>query len=575
MPKLRLRSLSVLIVTLFLAIAAALVAAAPSPKRPTIVLISIDTLRADHLSAYGYARKTSPFIDSVAAKGLLFERAVVAQPQTSPSHASLLTGVTPWKHGVITNGFRLPGSVDTLAAALRRAGYDTAGVVAVPFLGSARGYAAGFNRFAEPPAMQHRELGLEPEHRRDANQINADAKRTIDVHLAQQPRAPLFLFVHYFDCHYPYRSWDPAENQSRAYIPEEKNKTARQIQRYDDGIAWTDRHIEELVKYARAKLGNDIVLVITADHGEQLGDHGLPVGHADIYRETVHVPLIVAAPGYGPRRIETRVSTLDVPVTLARLGGARLRNALDGLDLFRTVNRETSWRHQLLASEERAFVIMGAPTYTRSVALVKGSKWFIKNFDHAYRDARIETPAPPGRAPANPLQGRNVDGQMSYTVNIHQYRPFWVTFEHRTSSPACAATALTTIDPGIAYYLKPTPFKGSIRITVPAARVDAVTLSVTPANCAGVTRYEVTREAPPGVMQPPDLFNHLVARKLHSGDELYDVTADPLMRRNLPGADSSPMDKELQSLFEASARQVPRQRVPNEYLETLRSLGYI
>src|SRR5260221_8882478 len=167
--------------------------------------------------------------------------------------------------------------------------------------------------------MKHREVGLEPEHRRDANQINADAMRTIDSHLALQRGAPLFLFVHYFDCHYPYRSWDPKEDHSRAYEPEEQKQTARQIQRYDDGIAWTDRHIEELVKYARAKLGNDIVLVITADHGEQIGDHGLPVGHADLYQETVHVPLIVAAPGYGPRRIKTRVSTLAVPVILARL----------------------------------------------------------------------------------------------------------------------------------------------------------------------------------------------------------------------------------------------------------------
>jgi len=552
------------------------VGAAFRRHRPTIVLISVDTLRADHLSAYGYPKRTSRFIDSVAERGLLFENVLVTEPMTSPSHASLLTGVTPWKHGVITNGFRMKDGVDTLAAALRRAGYDTAGVVAIAHLGDSRGFRYGFNQFSAPPPLLHSEVGNE--HRRDADVINAEAKRAIDGHVRAHPDDPMFLFVHYFDCHYPYRSWDKNEDQTLVWTPAEQQNTPKQIRRYDDGITWIDRHIEDLAGYVRAKIGNDVVLVITADHGEQIGDHDVPVNHADIYRETVQVPLVMAGPGIESDRVAANVSQLDVPVALARLGGAELQNAVDGIDALRFAERETSWLHRLFGrrEEERAFVVTGAPAYSRSIVLVKGPKWFIKNFDSAYRYARIQTPAPSRGGPAKRLTGTSAEGQTSYTVDIRHYRPFWVTFQHVASSPACAATALVTIDPGLDYYRQPTSFKGSIRITVPAARWDSVTLSIAPAACAGVTSYEVSRQSPPGTSETPDLFNYLVARRLRSGDELYDAKEDPRMLRNLlqPGA-PPPFEQELRSLFESYALRVPAQKIPPEYLQTLKSLGYL
>src|SRR5438270_2823591 len=165
---------------LALACLAVFVTGVPVRSRPSILLISVDTLRADHLSAYGYARKTSPSIDAVAARGLLFEDVVVPEPQTSPSHASMFTALNPSKHGVITNGFKLADGLDTIASALHRAGYDTAGVVAISHLGSTRGFAKGFDRFSAPRPLEAGDRG--DALRRDADTVNADVRRMIDQH---------------------------------------------------------------------------------------------------------------------------------------------------------------------------------------------------------------------------------------------------------------------------------------------------------------------------------------------------------------------------------------------------------
>lgn len=542
---------------------------------PSIVLISVDTLRADHLSAYRYPKTTSPSIDAVAARGLVFDRAIVPEPQTSPSHASLLTGVGPWKHGVTTNGFRIADGIDTLPDALRRAGYDTAGVVAIAHLGSSRGFGRGFMRFSEPRALLPGETHISS--RRDAGTVNAEAVRMIDAHVATRPRSPMFLFVHYFDCHYPYRSWDLTEDKSKAFLPDEQRQTARQLQRYDDGVTWTDRHIGELLAAVRAKLGENVVIVITADHGEQIGDHDVPVGHADLYRETVRVPLIVAGPGIDADHVRTRVSNMDIPIALARLGGASLKNKVDGTDLLKVADRDTSLFHRLLGGPtERTFIVFGGPLYTRSLALIQDNKWYIRNFDSAYRNAKISTPAPASGGPTKTLPGTVENGRMVYVVPVQRYAPLSVTVEHTAASPQCAATAHILIEPGIEYYRQPTSFRQSVRMTVPAARGDVVRLEISPASCAGTTRYEVARQAPPGTTTSPDLFQYLVARRLRSGDELYDTDEDPLMRHNvLTSGEAETYDRRLRALFETTMSRSAMESVPDEMLATLKSLGYL
>ncbi|HVG23480.1 MAG TPA: sulfatase [Thermoanaerobaculia bacterium] len=553
-----------------------LVSAAPAraPRRPTIVLISVDTLRADHLSTYGYPRRTSPQIDAIASRGLVF-RAVVPQPQTSPSHASLLTGVTPWKHGVLSNGFAMARGVDTLAGALRRAGYRTAGVVAITHLGSSRGFANGFDSFSEPTVLEPGDSHLT--NRRDADRVNAEAVRLVNTHAAARANAPLFLFVHYFDCHYPYRSWDKTEDKTGTFTQADMQATQRQLARYDDGITWTDRHIGELVNHVKKKLGDDVIVVITADHGEQIGDHDVPVGHNDIYSETVNVPLIVAGPGIETGRIDSRVSTLDVPVTLAKLAGTRLRNHLDGIDLMDIAEKELSWIGRIVGvKDDRPFVVTGAPTYSRSLALIRGTDWFIRNFDSAYRYARVQTPAA-GAPPVKEVAGRNARGVTSYEVEVKRYQPFFVTFHHVARSPQCAATAAVTIEPGFSYYAKPIAFTRSVRITVPAARYDVVKLDVRPSTCAGKTFAEISRTPPAGTTDSPDLFALLPSRRLRQADEWYDVERDPSMLRNLAEGEASTdgFARELQTRFEKLVRRTQNQSIPDEMLRSLRSLGYL
>ncbi|HEV2722163.1 MAG TPA: sulfatase [Thermoanaerobaculia bacterium] len=363
--------------------------ASSTRPRPSIVLISVDTLRADHLACYGYARPTSPFIDSLAQRGTLFEEAQVPRPATSPSHASLLTGVMPRGHGVLANGMVMKTSVDTLAAALKRAGYETAASVAVSHIGRKVGFARRFDHFLEPTVTDPNS-----DTRRFGEAVNADVRSMIDAHLAARNGKPLFLFVHYFECHYPYRAWDKSE-KTDPWNPAVQADRPRQLMRYDDGIRRVDERIRELHDYVTAKLGPNVVFCITADHGEQIGDHGLAVGHADIYRETVRVPLILSGPEL-PRgvRVKTAVSTMDVPVFLARLGGARFVTAVDGHDLGPLIERSASWLPQLFSSApKRLFLITGAPAYTRSIALIDGSSWYIKNFDYTYPQAWIDTPA--------------------------------------------------------------------------------------------------------------------------------------------------------------------------------------
>jgi hypothetical protein len=562
-------------------LASMLVRADVVAPRPSIVLISVDTLRPDHLGSYGYARRTSPFIDSLARRGTLFETAYVPRPATSPSHASMLTGVQPWRHGVLSNGMLLNPKVDTLAAALKRAGYDTGGVVAVAHIGSRAGFARGFDRFFEPDV---KDPSSSADTRRFGEAVNADARKIVDAHAANGGGKPLFLFVHYFECHYPYRAWDTSEKEDPWTAAVQADR-ARQLRRYDDGVKRVDDRIAELCRYVKAKLGTNVVICITGDHGEQIGDHGLNVGHADIYRETVHVPLIVAGPSIPPGvRVKAAVSTMDIPVLLAGLGGARMANPVDGRDPRPLIERSASWLHQIFSSEPpRRFLVTGAPAYTRSLALIDGSSWFIKNLDFVYRTGWIQTPATTRLDNGKVVAGTaGPDDTMSYQVPFRQYKPFYVVIEHRAKDNDCAMTASASLAPGIAYWDTPVAFKGSIRMVVPAARLDSVTFTVAPARCAGTTLYGVARiddlKADAASALRTDLYLHLaVPRRGVAGDELYDAGRDRRMVHNLIGrADVTETEAALRSLFGQRAAADPiLGKVPPEIEQQLRSLGYL
>jgi arylsulfatase A-like enzyme/Flp pilus assembly protein TadD len=266
---------------------------AASLRGANILLVTIDTLRADRLGAYGASRPT-PTLDALAAEGLRYTHAYAHAVMTLPSHASLLTGLVPPRHGVRNNGaFRLRDDVVTLPERLRDAGYRTGAFVGAFVLDRRFGLAQGFDayddRIAEGSTLDFRIA------ERPAERVLAAAR---DWLLKDDPR-PWFAWVHLFDPHTPYRSGA-----------------------YDDEVAYVDAQLRTFVAALRdaGRLQRTIV-VATADHGEALGEHGEATHGLFAYEPTLRVPLLVAGPGIGPGVVELPAAHVDVAPTLLSLIG--------------------------------------------------------------------------------------------------------------------------------------------------------------------------------------------------------------------------------------------------------------
>jgi arylsulfatase A-like enzyme/Flp pilus assembly protein TadD len=272
-----------------------------------VVLISVDTLRADHLPVYGYTKVRTPAIDALAADGIVFERAYAHVPQTLPSHASILTGQLPFETGVRDNiGFTVRGDQETLAGRLRAAGYATGGVVSAFVLRKETGISRGFDFFDDemPPAAPDMPMG---QVRRSGADSLAVAERWMQG--LSSPR--FFLFLHTYDPHTPYRPPD----RFKQYAP------------YDGEIAYSDEVVGHLMAWLKDRGWYDRALIIfLSDHGEGLGDHGEAEHGLFLYDSTIRVPFIVKMPGEAGRgrRVSAPVQHIDlVPTVLDYLGIAR------------------------------------------------------------------------------------------------------------------------------------------------------------------------------------------------------------------------------------------------------------
>lgn len=275
-----------------------------SSRRGPIILISIDTLRADHLPVYGYTRVATPHIDALARDGAVFERAYSHSPQTLPAHTSILTGELPFEHGVRDNlGFTVKPGQRTLPQLLAGQGYATAGFVSSFVLRQDTGIGQGFALYDSdmPPSSPGAAIG---QVQRDGSMTLARVERWLDG----QTGPAFFLFLHLYEPHTPYR---PPERFAR-YDP------------YDGEIAYADEIVGRLVdSLKRRKLYDDATIVLLSDHGEGLGDHGEQEHGVFIYDESIRVPLIVRLPdGRGAgRRDASPVQHVDVTPTLLDLAG--------------------------------------------------------------------------------------------------------------------------------------------------------------------------------------------------------------------------------------------------------------
>ena len=331
----RTRSSSVL---LCLSVAAALVAGCrkgPSTAPPApavIVLVTLDTVRADHLGCYGYPRDTTPFIDWIAAHGVRFDRAISQMATTVPSHASLFTSRYPLQHGVRSNGEVLDDSFLTMAEFLRAAGYATAA-----FVGTSQHFGPGhlnqgFDVFDEPDIARGAY--------RPADQTVQRAIAWLD---GRRPADRLFLWVHLFDAHRPYdprhrypagtgaesermrKFWIESQRVDDEYLRRRHVDVAEQMNAYDGELKFLDAAVEQLFHAVQNRLGDRPALwILVADHGEGLGNHRWLEHGKMIYNEQVRVPLIFyfssgASAGLSTDRV---TEVVDVFPTVAALVGA-------------------------------------------------------------------------------------------------------------------------------------------------------------------------------------------------------------------------------------------------------------
>lgn len=311
-----------LVAVLCLAASPAVSATEQSGDGPNLLLITIDTLRADRIGVYGAENVDTPAIDRVAGQGVRFDQATTTAPLTLPAHASILTGQNPYRHGVRDNhNFRLADDILTLAEVLGGAGYDTGGFIGSWVLNADTGIAQGFDtytRFDDDTIARLTTAGFEAQRR--GALVAAEA---IPWLIGRPDK--FFAWVHLFDPHLPY---DPPPPYSTRYAGRP----------YDGEVAYVDEVVGGLMRALEtAGLADDTIVAIVADHGEGFGDHGEQRHSFFIYDEITRVPMIVRAPGMlpGGTVVSAQVSVVDLMPTLLQLMGVADPQAStrDGVDL--------------------------------------------------------------------------------------------------------------------------------------------------------------------------------------------------------------------------------------------------
>ena len=306
------RTVPHLLTCLALLLPHALLAATPPARKatPNVILITIDTVRADHVGCYGATEVQTPTLDALARDGIVFERAISQVPLTWPSHAAILTGTYPFQNGVQDfTGQPLDPKFRTIAEAFKRSGYATGAVVSAFVLDRGWGLARGFDFYDDAfsaETFQQKDIGL----------VDRKAGESVTHALdwLKKTRRPFFFWLHLYDPHSPYDPPEPYRTQYRSHP-------------YDGEIAYADHELGRLISWLkRSQLYDRSLIVLLSDHGESLGDHGEKEHGFFVYNATVHVPLIVklpAASGFRPSRIPRPVETIDVAPTLLQSAGIK------------------------------------------------------------------------------------------------------------------------------------------------------------------------------------------------------------------------------------------------------------
>ncbi|MBW2255095.1 MAG: sulfatase-like hydrolase/transferase [Deltaproteobacteria bacterium] len=327
---------------------------ATSDAHPPVVLVVVDTLRADHLGLYGYDRPTSPNLDRIARRGVVYTDASSSAPWTLPSMGSILTGQVPSRHGAGVNlgdGNERPPlrpSMPLLSTRLQEAEYVTAGITTNPFVTATFGFQQGFDVYddhvmpAAMPAAVHPlwVMGIDPIRWPLYRPADTITDRALDF-VSSQEHSAWFLLVHYMDVHGPHRP-DPEDVEAVGV-----GQRGDLVDDYDAAIHKVDRHLGRLFE----ELPRNAWVFVTSDHGEQLVEKRVHVGQNvpagtrhghTLYQDQLHVPLVVLGPGVGGRRVSRTVSTLDITPTILQKLRLELPDRMSGHPLPEVVGGSTT-----------------------------------------------------------------------------------------------------------------------------------------------------------------------------------------------------------------------------------------
>jgi arylsulfatase A-like enzyme/Tfp pilus assembly protein PilF len=289
--------------------------AGTSGKSNNVIIITIDTARADHFGFAGYSNIKTPNLDKLAQEGIYCSNAYTPAPLTLPAHVSILTGLYPQTHGVHDNDlFQLRKSVETIAEFLKEKNYHTAGFVSSIILNHQYGIDQGFDYYDDlhQYAMVNNRI------------VERTANTTTDAVCSyiKTAKTPLFLWVHYFDPHFPYQPPEPLAKEYASHP-------------YDGEIAYVDNSIGTLLNCLKQKINlNDSIIVIASDHGEGLGQHDEDRHGILMYNSTIKVPLIVKIPGIKPAIIKNNVSLVDIVPTILDFLTLSIPDYLEGKSLL-------------------------------------------------------------------------------------------------------------------------------------------------------------------------------------------------------------------------------------------------
>jgi arylsulfatase A-like enzyme len=379
----------------------------------SVLLVSIDTVRRDHVGAYGYARPTTPRFDALARAGLLFEDAVSTSSWTLPAHLTMLTGADPGRHGGVDMRHGFNRSVPTVPALLRAAGFATRAVTSHLYVSSVYGVDDGFEH-------------LDFRQDRKATEV---ADRGMDV-LDRVGDRPFFLFLHLYDPHWHYDppdwarrlfesayagpltgNWQDFSRRDRASVSDAD--LAHLLALYDGEIRYADTEVGRVLDHLAARgLDRSTLVVITSDHGEEFLDHGSWEHQKTLYEEVVRVPLALRGPGLEPRRERAQVGLLDVAPTILSWAGVPAPPSVAGRSLLASLPEREAYGEtdQTVDGTHKLFLRGGAARWKAILSLssdgkeTRGEEWYDLSSDPVERKS-----VPPAPTVADPIRRRALE----------------------------------------------------------------------------------------------------------------------------------------------------------------------